>query len=230
MAIITNKIIYDGLELIYNNENSLICTDNPYNPLNLPPYTIRLLYNDGKTPYFIKGTGVQVSKSPNIWDLTYVNSDWTELLRRNNDLLEVLGANSSGVTNMRAMFDWCISLSTVSLFDTSNVTNMSAMFADCGRVLTSVPLFDTSNVTNMSGMFGYTLYLKSIPLFDTSKLIDMTGMFYHCYNVESGALAFYQQVSTQTNPPPDHGQAFKDCGKDTVTGAAELAQIPDDWK
>jgi len=57
----------------------------------------------------------------------------------------------------------------------------------------------------------------------------MSHMFHSCANVESGALALYQQASTQTTIPT-HTQAFRDCGSNTVTGAAELALIPDDWK
>ena len=50
-----------------------------------------------------------------------------------------------------------------------------------------------------------------------------------CLNVQSGALALYQQASSQTNPPSSHNNTFYNCGKFTTTGAAELAQIPSDW-
>ena len=42
----------------------------------LPDNTIRLLYKDGVTPTFAKGTATQVSQSPNVWDLTYNNTYW----------------------------------------------------------------------------------------------------------------------------------------------------------
>jgi len=58
----------------------------------------------------------------------------------------------------------------------------------------------------------------------------MSYMFSGCYKVESGALALYQQASSQATPPSTHNSAFYKCGRDTVTGAAELAQIPSDWK
>jgi len=48
--------------------------------------------------------------------------------------------------------------------------------------------------------------------------------------VESGALALYQQASTQATPPAYHHYTFYRCGRDTTTGAAELAQIPSSWK
>lgn len=39
-----------------------------------------------------------------------------------------------------------------------------------------------------------------------------------------------QQASTQANPPANHSYTFTNCGRDTPTGAAELAQIPSGWK
>ena len=171
----------------------------------LPPYTLRLKYKDGVTPSFSKGTGVQVSSSPNIWDLTYENSGWSNLLSGHSDLLEVLGVNISNLTGAYSMFNGCTSL-------------------------TSVPLFDTSNVKYMYDMFNNCTSLTTVPLFDTSNAINMNRMFYNCSNVESGALALYQQASSQTNPPTNHWAAFRNCGSNTTTGSAELAQIPSDWK
>jgi surface protein len=179
--------------------------DSPVPPgPSLPPYTIRLKYKQGTTPTFSKGTGVLVDSTNNIWDLTYENTDWNRLFRNHTNLLEVIEANTEGVVNMSIMYYGCKSLTFVPLFDTSNVTYMSNMFYNCTQ-LTSVPLFDTSKVTNMSYMFG------------------------NCYKVQSGALALYQQASTQTTPPTNHSRTFANCGRDTQTGSAELAQIPSDW-
>lgn len=148
---------------------------------SLPPYTIRLKYKQGTTPTFSKGTGVLYDAEQNIWDLTYENPDWTDLLRGHADLIEVIEAN------------------------TSNVTNMSNMFANCTSLI-------------------------NVPLFDTSKVTNMNRTFYSCRNVQSGALALYQQASTQANPPSNHSWTFRHCGSATETGTAELAQIPSNWK
>lgn len=177
---------------------------DPLNPLGLPPYTIRVKYTDGNNPT-VYGTKVQVSQSPNIWDITYENSDWQSMFRSNTNLLEVLGAN------------------------TTDVTGMYNMFYDC-RALTTIPLFDTSNVTNMSGMLYSCGSLTTIPLFNTSVVTNMTATFMYCYNVQSGALAIYQQASSQSTPPTSHSATFRSCGINTETGAAELAQIPSSWK
>lgn len=171
---------------------------------SLPPYTIRMKFTTGITPEFSKGTATQISSSPNVWDLTYENSDWSYLFSSQSYLIEVIEANTTGVTNMDGMFQACDSL-------------------------TSVPLFDTSSVIGMWCMFHTCMSLTSIPLFDTSEVEYMTNMFMNCYNVQSGALALYQQVSTRATPPSDHDGTFSNCGIWTTTGAAELAQIPSSW-
>mgnify|MGYP002517200301 CR=1 FL=1 len=106
------------------------------------------------------------------------------------------------------------------------------MFNNC-VALKSLDLssFDTANVTDMNGMFFECKALKSLDLsdFDTANVTDMSYMFDSCYNVEFGALALYQQASTQSTPPQNYNRAFKYCGRDTTTGAAELAQIPASW-
>lgn len=195
---------------------------------SLPPYTLRLRFKDDVTPSFSYGTATQVSSSPNIWDYTYVTTNWMGLLSGQYDLLEVIDGNTTGITNMGDLFAYCNALTTVSLFDTSSVTDMSYMFYYC-RGLTTVPLFDTSNVTDMNNMFSSCNHLTSIPLFDTSSVTNMDFMFNDCAYVQSGALALYQQASTQTTPPSNHQSTFSNCGANTRTGMAELLQIPSSW-
>jgi surface protein len=237
------KILSRGGHYIYK--------DN-YNPLGLPPYTIRCKYATGTTPTEGESRTL-VDQEQNIWDITNDNISWSLFFNEDTDLIEVLGANSTGVTDMtcvflechnlqsvavfdttrvtvmEGMFDHCISLTTVPLFNTSSCENMQSMFNGCSS-LTSVPLFDTSSCTRMPWMFCECTSLTSIPLFNTENVDDLTRTFYNCYNVESGALALYQQASTQANPPTYHYACFFNCGANTVTGSAELAQIPDDWK
>ena len=175
---------------------------DPYNPLGLPAYTIRLRYEDDVTPTFSKGTGVQVSVSPNIWDLTYENTNWRQLLHNHSQLLEILGANSTGVTSM---------------------SNMLA-----GTKLSTIPLFDTSAVTSFNEMCSNLKTLTRVPLFNVSSAVSVTRMFVMCVNVESGALDLYNRLSNQATVSA-HTECFDLCGRDTVTGAAELAQIPQSW-
>lgn len=178
-------------------------TYDPYNPLGLPSHTIRVKFSSGYTPS-MGDSQTLVDADKNVWDI-YKNSDsWNNLFEDNGNVIAVLGANTNGVNNMNAMFFYCNSLGTVQLFDTSKVTDMRAMFNNC-------------------------ISLTSIPLFNTSKALDVRRMFNNCTLVESGALALYQQASTQANVPYNHSEMFSNCGSYTETGVAELAQIPQSW-
>lgn len=215
----------------YLGSTKVFSSTDPYNPLGLPSHTIRIKYEAGQTPS-MGDAQTLVDATENIWDIYTSSNDWSTLFSREFSsrfyLLSVLGANTSGVTNMSSMFAYCSVLTSVTLFDTSSVTDMSIMFDSCS-VLTSVPLFDTSGVTNMASMFGSCSGLTSVPLFDTSSATNTNGMFYICTNVQSGALALYNQCSTQTNPPASHVDMFTGCGSNTASGTAELAQIPASW-
>lgn len=223
----------------------------------LPPNTVRVRTNDGNPPTRAYSTSYTtatlVPGTSDVYDVYKGGTDFSNFLTYSTNVVEVLDANTTGIINMYCMFYGCTSLTTVPLFDTSSATIMQNMFRNCSS-LTSVPLFDTSSVTEMRYMFygctslpavplfdtskvtnmSYMCYgcslLASVPLFDTSKVTNMDYMFYNCSNVQSGALALYQQASTQTTPPSNHLRTFCNCGSNTITGAAELEQIPSNWK
>lgn len=138
-------------------------------------------------------------------------------------------SNTSNVTNMSAMFYGAnFNNGTAPSMDTSSLTNAYTMFALSN--VSTVPLYDTSSVTNAEAMFYGCESLTTIPLFDTTSMTNVDAMFSDCYNVQSGALAIYNQMASQANPPSSHLETFYGCGSSTTTGAAELAQIPSDWK
>ena len=151
----------------------------------LPANTVRVRTNDGNPPtkgsYTSYDTATLVSGTTDVYDVYKSGTNFESLLDGCTNIIEILGANTTGVTNMTYMFTNC-------------------------EALTAIPLFDTSSVINMDNTFS------------------------GCYRVESGALALYNQASSQTTPPSNHSYTFRNCGSNTVTGAAELAQIPDDWK
>lgn len=253
-----NKILYNGAEVsLYFNGSKIWPAGDPYNPLNLPPNTVRVRTSDGNAPvkgqYTLYDTATLVSGTTDVYDVYKSGTSFRSLLIQSTNVVEILGANTTDITNMEFMFKQCSSLTSIQLFDTSKVISMDSMFANCTSLtsvplfdtsnvirmnstfdycisLITVPLFDTSNVTNMGYMFDRCTSLTSIPLFNTSKATTMTYMFDKCTNVQSGALALYQQASTQTTPPSSHVKTFYNCGSNTTTGAAELEQIPSDWK
>jgi len=170
---------------------------DPLNPLNLPPYTIRVKYAPGTSPSsnvtsekITSATTTLVDSTENIWDVTYENSDWSTLFyaqngtSRRGDLIEVLGANTTNITDMTRLFYSCRDLTTVSLFDTSNVTSATYLFGDCD-VLSAIPFIDISNITDMAGMFNNCRSISSIPYFNTSHITNMNATFNSCSSLTS---------------------------------------------
>ena len=123
------------------------------------------------------------------------------------------GSNTSNVTDMGGMFNYCDGLTSLDLtnFDTSNVTNMFIMFNGCSN-LTSLTLssFDTSNVTDMNLMFKDCASLTSLDLsnFDTSNVTDMTSMFIGCSGLTSLDLSGWDTSNVINN-----SSMFYGCGK-----------------
>lgn len=141
--------------------------------------------------------------------------------------VELYGLGSS-LTDMSYMFYSCGQLEAIPLFDTSSVVSMSHAFAGTSKLKT-LPLYSTQNVQNMYQMCAGCESLESVPLLRTDSLQNIEYAFLGCYKVKTGALALYQQASSQTNPPSQYGGAFEYCGRDDPEGAAELAQIPTSW-
>lgn len=287
-----NKVLKCGGKVVTNDPN----------PLKLPPFTIRCKFSSGYTPT-MGDSQTLVDATENVWDITKANPDWTKLFDGDQQpfpyLLNVLGANTTGVTNMSYMFRRCTELSYIALFDTSTVTSTFNMLHRC-ESLTSIPQYDLSSVTDIRQMFyactGLTtlrpLYLPSvtttmnmfsdctglstvtlvtgttltnvqgtfqrctslltvsisntskvtafnamcsgctslvsIPQVDTSSATGVRAMLNDCFNVQSGILDFYRQLSNQASPPSNHVETFNNCG---INGPAadELDQIPADW-
>ena len=162
---------------------------------------------------------------------TYNITNMAEMFNGCSSLTSVPLFNTWQVTNMKGMFDGCSSLNTVPVFKTSKVTSMIRMFNGCSS-LTEVPLFDMSKLLAMSSMFKDCISLTNIPSITTPKVTSWDDLFNGCINVESGALDLYQYMKSimSSDYGRSHNRTFRNCGSNTQTGSAELAQIPDDWK
>ena len=173
------------------------------------------------------------------------------------ELANLVDCNMSvdNATDITAMYGNCESLTQFpSHIDCTNLTDLSWVFHNCRQLVTpptftntariasitylfntcvnleSIPVFDTQNVENFNYAFAECRSIRSIPAMSTGKAKTVNSMFSQCINVETGALAMYNQLSTQATPPTDYYSCFRDCGSNTVTGTAELAQIPAAWK
>ena len=136
--------------------------------------------------------------------------------------------------DMTATFYKCTSLASAANINMQFAASgtLTSAFYQC-RSLEGLPDLSGRRTTNINSMCTDCAALKAIPspLIAASSVVQYVGYaFSGCVNVESGALALYNRLSGQTTPPPNHQECFKDCGSNTVTGAAELAQIPSDWK
>ena len=241
MSVPYNTYFYGrhGSALTYNG---FVLGNEWWPNIQLPPFTLRILFTDGTVPTTTAGTWTQVSSSPNIWDIHYENTNWEWLLTRGDqytgpdpaipyptahEVIAVIGANTTGVQNMRHLLDWCQHMVRVCPMDTSSVTNMEDMFAKCHKlrkippmdtssvtimedmfadctIITGIPFMDTSNVTTMYGMFNGCLRLKTIPLLDTSNVTTMYYMFNGCSSLETIPLLDTSKVRDMT-------QMFRSC-------------------
>lgn len=144
-------------------------------------------------------------------------------------LVSVPLLDTHNVWSMASMFLDCVSLRSVPLLDMSNVLAAQYMFCGCSS-LTSLPTFDTHNVEVMQAFCWQCSSLTNVPLLNTQNVTNMNFAFEDCPNVEHGALALYQQASSQEYPPRNHDKVFKNCGSNTASGRADLLGIPQDWQ
>ena len=117
-----------------------------------------------------------------------------------SNLTEIKGIeniNTSNVTNMCYMFNYCPKLTAIDLtnFNTENVTDMNMMFSNCSS-LTSLDLssFNTENVTDMGGMFNWCQNLETIYVGDgwiTTSETYSSYMFQGCTKLYGGKGTLY---------------------------------------
>ena len=124
------------------------------------------------------------------WTTLTSTAYWFENFSNLTTITGIENLKTDNVTNMRAMFSLCSSLTNldVSGFKTDNVTDMRAMFQGCENLSSlDVSGFKTDNVTNMSYLFWYCPSLKILDLsgFKTDNVTDMSSMFYNCYGLKS---------------------------------------------
>ena len=198
---------------------------DPYNPLNLPPYTIRFKLLQGAGYPGSWGSKVEsvteVDSENRIYDIYVPNSNWDGVVSRQANISAILGVNSTGVTSMEDLFSYNDKLISVPLFDTSAVTNINRIYCEC-PYLTSIPAYDTShvttmeaafgksgitttpnidvsNVTNIRGAFAYCSSLTTVGSLNTSNATDMSSLFAFCTSLESVPLLNTSKATNVNN-------------------------------
>lgn len=135
------------------------------------------------------------------------------------------GIDFTGVTNGRIMFDGSGITRLPDSISFPYLTNADSMFL--GSAIEEFPIgFDLPSCTTMRNFCGRCGNLKHVPLMPLQSVLDVNYAFGDCVMVESGALALYNALKNRVT---SHDGCFTNCGRDTVTGAAELGMIPSSW-
>lgn len=161
------------------------------------------------------GAWTQVSSSPNIWKLTLDKFAHISVSQVDYGTgLPFLFANHYQSIQNGYLISSNLGGGTCKLIDSGNLDitdsvgqtceTMDRMFSNCTG-LTYIEPMHCSNVQNVGGMFG------------------------GCTEVTEGALAQYTWFLNNGVNINNHSGTFTDCGSNTQTGTAELAQIPVGW-
>ena len=145
--------------------------------------------------------------------------------------------DTSSATDLSRLASCCPKLTAFPLLNTSKATTIDGMLTGHSANYTTeykmhiaeLPAFDFSNVVNAEDAFGNNESLKHVPTYIMPKVTDVSNMYLDCPNVESGIYQAYATYSSMTTPPTNTANFAKNCGTNTETGSAELAQIPASW-
>jgi surface protein len=159
-------------------------------------------------------------------------ADFSTLFQACKHLKKVGSIDCTNTYSFASMFSNCNELEEIpelANIGNTNVTNASAMFSNCWK-LKQLPVFDTSHVTNARRMLRNCYELASIPGYDFDSAVgDVQEIALSCYKVKTGILEAYNKLLARGSAITNHTDCFKDCGRDTEEGRAELAQIPVSW-
>lgn len=205
---------------------------DPYNPYNLDPGVVRLTFStssyDPNTDVNGPDIGYWTRVNDSTWDFhpyilgledkffglseSFNLESWN---LRNYSGRVFASFRGSGLVNINNPID----------FSVSSINGIHEMFAQ-SHIVYACPGIRLQPNQSAENMFRNCQELIEIPIFDwdyVPSTIDQ--MFAGDHYVRSGMIRLYDNWSTIER----HAQCFRQCGMSTTTGAAELAQIPQDW-
>ena len=199
---------------------------DPFNPLGLDPLTIRAKFASGYSPTTEEYAGAPVTLTlvdadENIWDITsdYFGANVTQPRSGwKSNMISILGLNAGeGDVAVNTLFYEYTGLVSCANIGFKTSSTLARLFYGCTS-LKNVPMITCPGVATTD-----------------NAPQRISQMFYNCRNVESGSYNLYLYLNSilpNTNPTGGYGSdaPFYQCGDQTVTGAAELAQIPSGWK
>ena len=94
----------------------------------------------------------------------------------------VINTNTTVVTDTQYMFQDCLYLKSVPLFDTSNVTTINNMFSGC-LSLETIPSFNFGSVITANSVFLSCNSLNNVPALNLGNATSLYGFFQGCTNL-----------------------------------------------
>ena len=233
---------------------------DPYNPLGLTDNTLRIEVTDGATVNVFDGTSTQISSSPNVWEISDPNGTGLPYFYLSQGhVLKVLGAKRK-LGDSVSDYGWNVvkndasyityvgsvdlvgyapsdggvfkNMSNITHIGNVNVPDLSTfyeMFANCASLVEIGQVQMKSGVTSFDSCFRGCQSITALPTLNLESATDVRNFMADCY-LYPHPLSIYSQLSNMGAQITDHDSCFYNCGRDSVTGAAELAQIPSDWK
>lgn len=189
---------------------------------------------DYKSPYFVfefsvsdfeptsalinseyTGAWTQVSSSPNRWKLTIDNfvEYYSGATNLGMGLAKLFTPEQSG-ENPGYLIPSRLGGGTCKLIESGNL---------------DITDLNGNTCQTMDRLFFGCKGLTYIEPIQCSNVLNVGGMFQGCDEVTEGALAQYTWFINYNSNITNHSSTFTNCGSNTVTGAAELAQIPVGW-
>lgn len=161
------------------------------------------------------GAWTQVSSSPNRWKLTI-----------DNFVEYYSGATNLGI-GLAKLFTPEVSGEQIGYLMPYNLGGGTCKLIDSGNL----NIIDSNGNTcqTMDRMFNGCSGLTEFSTIRCINVQNVGGMFMKCTNITEGALAQYTWFINHNINITNHSSTFSDCGSDTQTGTAELAQIPVGW-
>ena len=147
----------------------------------VPTLTSLIIANDGAGVNYVRFNNIERVRLNQLGAVTSFNSLFKGLSRLQH--VEIADTITS-VTDMGFMFQDCVSLRAVPLFNTAAVTIMTSMFVGCVNLQT-VPMFNTAAVDNMVSMFRNCRSLRTVPLFNTAAVTDISQLFENCASLQT---------------------------------------------
>lgn len=231
--------------LTYNNKlanlsGHLRDYGDPYNPCFLDPGIVRFAFYDSSYDpntdwshpqsshgsFTYVGTETRNGTTYYIWDFDPKSYGMQEHFKELTKDFEVWGWHTSSDT---PNVEYSFRNSKIKKIDTNldlSVIDTTEMFANSSLVEVTGKI--RMNATRMVGTFRTCADLVSVPVFDWAYIpANVNFMFQNCYVLGSGLYDFYQHCISATS----HSETFGgNCARGSVSGTAELALIPDNWK